>query len=54
MATFKYNGEDDRVFPSIAVTVKAGDTFDAPEHFVATNVIPVSKKTPTTATTVGE
>jgi hypothetical protein len=54
MATFKYNGEDERVFPSIAVTANAGDIFEAPDDFVSANVISVSKKAPTTATIVGE
>lgn len=30
---YKYNGTDERVFPSIGVTVKPGDEFDAPEGF---------------------
>jgi len=35
---YKYNGTDERVFPSVGVTVKPGDEFDAPEGFVAANV----------------
>ena len=35
---YKYNGTDERVFPSIGKTVKPGDEFDAPEGFVAANV----------------
>jgi hypothetical protein len=63
MATFKYIGEDERVFPTLAITVKSGDTFDAPNDFVALNVTSVAAKTstvaptvetPTTASTVGE
>ena len=60
MATFKYNGEDERVFPTLAITVKAGDTFDAPADFVSANVTSVGKTTLTTpppasiAPTVGE
>jgi hypothetical protein len=38
MMKYKYNGTDERVFPSIGVTVKPGDEFDAPEGFVAANV----------------
>jgi hypothetical protein len=48
---FQYNGADERTFPSIAITVQPGDTFDAPEDFSATNVSPVTKST---KPTVGE
>lgn len=41
---YKYNGTDERVFPSIGVTVKPGDEFDAPEGFVAVDVISASAK----------
>jgi hypothetical protein len=33
MMKYKYNGTDERVFPSIGITVKPGDEFDAPEGF---------------------
>jgi hypothetical protein len=29
----KYNGTDERVFPTLGITVKPGDEFDAPEGF---------------------
>jgi hypothetical protein len=54
MAKFKYIGEDDREFPTLGLTVNAGDVFDAPSDFVATNVIVVPKTTPSADTTVGE
>ena len=54
MATFKYIGEDTRVFPTLAITVNDGDTFDAPDDFVSANVIIVPQKTTPAATTVGE
>ena len=54
MATFKYTGEDAREFPTLAITVNSGDTFDASDDFISANVIPVSKKAPTIAPTVGE
>jgi hypothetical protein len=38
MATFVYNGEEPAIFPTIAVTVNPGDSFDAPDDFVAENV----------------
>jgi len=52
MATFTYNGEYEIVFPSIAVTVKPGDTFEAPDDFTAPNVTPAKKSKP--APTVGD
>ena len=41
---YKYNGTDERVFPSIGKTVKPGDEFDAPEGFVGADVISASAK----------
>ena len=41
---YKYNGTDERVFPGVKVTVKPGDEFDAPEGFVAANVVPAADK----------
>lgn len=40
---FQYNGSDERVFPSLGITVKQGDTFDAPDNFNAPDVSSVSK-----------
>lgn len=36
---YKYNGTDERVFPSLGVVVKPGDEFEAPENFVAVDVV---------------
>jgi len=44
MATYTYEGHDERTFPSISTTVKPGDTFEASDNFVAHNVNP-SKST---------
>lgn len=44
MMKYKYNGTDERVFPSIGVTVKPGDEFDAPEGFVAVDVVSTGAK----------
>ena len=41
---YKYNGTDERVFPGVKVTVKPGDEFDAPEGFIAANVVPAAPK----------
>jgi hypothetical protein len=49
MTKFTYTGTDEREFPSIAVTVKPGDTFDAPADFSANNV-----SAPKTTTKVGD
>jgi hypothetical protein len=38
MATFTYNGPDERVFPTISVTVKPGDSFEAPDDFSVADV----------------
>ena len=31
MATYKYNGEEVLVFPTVPITVKNGDTFEGPD-----------------------
>ena len=41
---YKYNGTDERVFPSIGITVKPGDEFDAPDDFVAADVTSADAK----------
>lgn len=41
MATYKYTGEDERVFPTIGITVKPGDSFEAPSDFIALDVLQV-------------
>lgn len=44
MSKFQYNGEDERDFPTLSVTVKQGDAFDAPDDFVAFGVTPATNK----------
>ena len=39
MATFVYKGEDERVFPSLGITVKPNETFEAPSDFNAPDVL---------------
>jgi hypothetical protein len=41
---YTYNGTDERVFPSIGITVKPGDEFDAPEGFDVADVTPAGSK----------
>jgi hypothetical protein len=31
MARYIYNGDEDRIFPSLGITVKKGESFDGPE-----------------------
>lgn len=35
MATYTFTGEQTTVFPTIGMTVNAGDSFDAPDDFVS-------------------
>ena len=51
MDTFTYKGEGERVFPTIGITVKAGDTFEAPSDFDAPDVIQVKTVKATPAVT---
>ena len=41
---YKYVGAIEKVFPSLRITVKSGDEFDAPAGFVAADVIIVETK----------
>ena len=52
MATYLYSGDDVREFPTLGLTVKPGDTFDAPDGVIAANVSTASapkKTTPSSA-----
>jgi hypothetical protein len=42
---YKYTGTDERVFPSLGVVVKPGEEFEAPEDFVAADVVPSTSLT---------
>lgn len=45
MASYTYEGEQELVFPTLGLTVKPGDTFEAPEGLNVPGVIAaVSKK----------
>ena len=42
---YKYNGTDERVFPTLGFVVKPGEEFEAPEDFVAADVVPSTSLT---------
>jgi len=44
MASYTYTGDAVREFPTLVLTVKPGDTFDAPADFTAADVVPASGK----------
>jgi len=60
MATYQYNGDEVKEFPTLGLTVKPGDTFDSADEIISADVTLASapKKTPTPSapsdTTVGE
>lgn len=35
MAKYQYNGDEERSFPTLGITVKKGDTFEGPEGLIA-------------------
>lgn len=37
---YKYTGTDSRVFPTLGITVKPGDEFEAPDNLDVPNVVP--------------
>jgi len=55
---YKYNGTDERVFPSLGVVVKPSEEFEAPDNFSAPDVVAVgaakSATKPATATPLAE
>jgi hypothetical protein len=46
MGKFKYVGEGERVFPSLGLTLKSEQEFDAPDNFIAVNVVAIIVPTP--------
>ena len=44
MASYTYTGDAVREFPTLALTLNPGDTFDAPADFIAADVVPASGK----------
>ena len=53
MARYTYNGDEDRAFPSLGITVKKGDSFDGPEGLRARG-LSLASSTPKTAPAVSE
>lgn len=57
---YKYNGTDERVFPTLGIIVQPGDEFEAPDDLNVPNVVPAgaNKLTPAKSAasdpTVGE
>jgi len=51
MATYIYNGSEEREFPTLVLTVKPGDTFDAPDGLDVPDVSLASAKKATPAVT---
>lgn len=47
---YKYIGTDSRVFPTLGITVKPGEEFEAPEKFDVPNVVPAGANKSTSAT----
>lgn len=41
---YKYNGTDERAFPSLGIVVKPNKEFDAPDNFSAADVTPAGAK----------
>lgn len=38
MGKFRYNGTEERVFPTLGITVSPNEEFDAPDGFIAADV----------------
>ena len=52
MATYIYNGDGEKEFPTLGLTVKNGDTFDSADEIINADVTLASatkKTTPTSA-----
>jgi len=56
MATYQYNGDEVRVFPTLGLTLKSGDTFDSTEDIISADVTlaSTSKKSAPTVVPVSE
>jgi len=54
MAKFTYTGEGERVFPTLAITVNKGDSFEASSDFSAPDVSATTTTKAKPAETLGE
>ena len=52
MATYIYNGDGEKDFPTLGLTVKPGDTFDSADEIVNADVTLASATKKTTPTPV--
>jgi len=52
MATYIYNGDGEKEFPTLGLTVKPGDTFDSADEIVNADVTLASAPKKTTPTPV--
>jgi hypothetical protein len=50
MATYQYNGDEVREFPTLGLTVKPGDTFESNDEIVSADVTLASAPKKTTPT----
>lgn len=48
MSKYKYTGSDERVFPTLGVTVKSGDTFESSDTINAADIEIVGGSKPAT------
>lgn len=53
MARYTYNGDEDRTFPSLGITVKKGESFDGPEGLRARG-LSLAQSAPKAAPAVSE
>lgn len=47
MVKYRYTGSDERVFPTLGLTLQPNQEFEAPEGFKSTDVSPVAGDTAT-------
>jgi hypothetical protein len=48
MTTYQYNGDGEREFPTLGLTLNTGDTFEASGEIISADVtVAAPKKTPT-------
>jgi len=50
MATYQYNGDEVKEFPTLKITVKPGDTFESADEIISADVTLASTPKKTTPT----